>query len=120
MFSGCVGITSVTLQATLTAIGDSVFAKCSFTSIVLPSTIVSIGDSAFSSTKLTSFNVPTNEQFTKISATMLMGCEGLTSITIPNNITVVDRGAFSQCVNLATVVMGSSVTEIGNSAFNNT
>ena len=48
---------------------------------------------------------------------MFYGCTGLTSITIPNNITSIGGGAFSGCTGLTSITIPNSVTSIGGSAF---
>jgi hypothetical protein len=59
-FSGCTGLTSITIPNSVTSIGGSAFSGCTgLTSITIPNGVTSIGGSAFS------------------------GCTGLTSVTIP-------------------------------------
>jgi hypothetical protein len=41
----------------------------------------------------------------------------LTSVAIPNSVTVIDRNAFVDCADLTAVIIGSSVTTIGSAAF---
>ena len=45
------------------------------------------------------------------------GCPELTSIVIPNSVTVIEPGAFSSCRNLSSVSIPNSVISIGQSAF---
>lgn len=71
-------LTSYTVPATITAIGEYAFDSCSkLTEIVLPSGLKSIGFNAFGY------------------------CYGLQSITIPNSIESISTGAFYACRNLA-------------------
>ena len=44
-------------------------------------------------------------------------CDGLTSITIPDNVTSIGSTAFYDCDSLTSVTIGDSVTTIGNYAF---
>jgi len=44
-------------------------------------------------------------------------CPGLKSITIPNGVKTIGRGAFSGCTGLTSITIPSSVTSIGNAAF---
>lgn len=48
---------------------------------------------------------------------MFEGCTGLTEITIPNSVTSIGEGAFSQCRGLTSITIPNSVTEIGWWAF---
>ena len=45
------------------------------------------------------------------------GCSGLTSIIIPNSVTVIDEGAFYGCSGLTSITIPYSVTDIGGAAF---
>ena len=93
-FSGCSGLTSVTIPNSVTSIGGSAFSGCSgLTSVTIGNSVTSIGWSAFS------------------------GCSGLTSVTIPNSVTSIGNYAFSGCSGLTSVTIGNSVTSIGNYAF---
>ena len=46
-----------------------------------------------------------------------MACRSLTSITIPNSVTDIEKSAFSGCGSLTSVTIGNSVTSIGENAF---
>ena len=45
-------------------------------------------------------------------------CTNLWKISLPENLTLIDKNAFSNCTNLAIVNMGNSVVHIGDNAFN--
>ena len=71
-FSGCSGLTSVTIPSNVTTIEGSAFFGCSgLTSVTIPSSVTSIGIQSF------------------------YGCFGLTSVTIPSSVTSIGSGAFS-------------------------
>lgn len=94
-FSGCVGLTSITIPNSVTSIGFGAFRGCiGLTSVTMPNSVTSIGNGAF------------------------RGCIGLTSITIPNSMTSTGYGAFSDCIGLISVTIPNSVTSIGAGAFN--
>ena len=79
-FSGCSGLTSVTIPNSVTSIGQSVFSDCSsLTSVTIPNSVTSIGRWAFS------------------------GCSGLTSVTIGNSVTSIGSSAFCDCPDLLDV-----------------
>lgn len=53
----------------------------------------------------------------KIGLNAFYGCEGLTSVNIPNSVTSVETRAFAYCSGLTSVTIGNSVTDIGSYAF---
>ena len=80
VFSGCIGLASVTISEGVTSIGRSAFQGCSgLTSVTIPSSVTSIGYLAF------------------------IGCSGLTSVTIGNGVTSIGEYAFSSCSGLTSV-----------------
>lgn len=48
---------------------------------------------------------------------IFMECSSLTSVSIPNTVTIISAGAFQDCKNLTTVSIGNSVEQIGGVAF---
>ena len=116
-FSGCSGLTSVTISNSVTSIGDRSFSICSgLTSIDIPNSVTSIGSNAFSGCRgLTSVTIPNS--VTSIGESTFSNCSGLTSVTIPNSVTSIGYAAFSGCSGLTSVTIGDSVTTIGDYAF---
>ena len=96
-FSGCNGLTSVTIGNSVTSIGDNAFSGCSrLTSVSIPNSVTSIGGSAFSV------------------------CRGLTSVTIGNSVTSIGYEAFSGCSGLTSIKCLASIPpSIGNNSFQN-
>ena len=116
-FSGCYGLTSVTIGNSVTSIGEGAFRDCTgLTSITIPNSVTSIGFYAFSDcTGLTSITIPNS--VTSIEAYAFSDCTGLTSITIPNSVTSIGEGAFRDCTGLTSITIPNSVTYIGYHAF---
>ena len=102
-FSGCTGLTSITIPNSVTSIGESAFSGCTgLTSVSIGNSVTSIGESAFSGcTGLTSVTIP--KSVTSIGASAFYHCSGLTSITIPNSVTSIDSDAFLGCTGLTSV-----------------
>ena len=139
-FSGCSGLTSVTIGNSVTSIGDYAFDGCSglisvsignsvesigenafldcfgLTSVTIPNSVKSIGESAFwCCSGLTSLTIPNS--VTSIGGNAFSDCFGLTSLTIPNSVTSIEWGAFSGCSGLTSLTIPNSVTSIGLQAF---
>ncbi len=91
-FSGCSGLTSITLPSSLTSIGEGAFRNCrGLTSITLPSSLTSIGEYAFG------------------------GCSGLTEVDLSKctSLTSIENGTFRNCGGLTSITLPSSLTSIG-------
>ena len=116
-FSGCSGLTSLTIPSSVTEIGSYAFEDCSgLTSLTIPSSVTSIGWYAFEGCSgLTSLTIPSS--VTEIGRETFMGCSGLTSLTIPSSVTSIGWSAFSGCSGLTSLTIPSSVTSIGYYAF---
>ena len=119
-FSGCVGLTSVTIGKGVTSIGNYAFSRCSgLTSVTIPDSVTSIGSSAFSHCSgLTSIVIP--DGVTSIGAFAFGDCSGLTNVTMPAGMTSIDSGAgclFVNCESLASITISSGVTSIEPLAF---
>jgi hypothetical protein len=99
-FSGCKGLTSITIPGNVTEIGRYAFCDCeNLTSITLSDGLESIAYYAFSECiNLTHIEIPSS--ITKIDQWGLRGNKNLTSVTIPASVTSIDRGAFDYCSNL--------------------
>ncbi len=117
-FSGCTGLTSITIPDSVTSIGSWAFGGCSgLTSITISNSATSIGNYVFNGCSgLTSITIPNG--VTSIGNYAFKGCTGLTSITIPDGVTSVGNYAFSGCTSLTGITIPNGVTSIDASAFN--
>ena len=86
-FSGCSGLTSITVPSSVTSLGKRCFSGCSgLTSITIPSSVTSLKDECFSRCgNLTAITIPSS--VTSLGNQCFSGCSGLTSITIPSSVT---------------------------------
>ena len=116
-FSGCSGLTSVTIPNSVTSIGADAFYECyCLTSVTIPNSVTSIGGGAFQyCSGLTSVTIPNS--VTSIRGNAFRECTGLTSVTIPNSVTSIGAAAFYNCSGLTSVTIPNSVTSIGYSVF---
>ena len=81
-------------------------------------TVTSIGELAFvGCDDLTSVSIPNS--VTSIGNSAFAYCTGLTSVTIPNSVTEIGTYAFGKCSGLTSVIIPNSVTVIRNDAFYN-
>ena len=125
-FSGCSGLTSVTIPNSVTSIGEKAFGGCTgLTSVTIPNSVTSIGDGVFASCGgLTSIggagsgaSVEIPNSVTSIGKDAFSYCRGLTSVTIPNSVTSIGESAFDRCSALTSIVIPNSVTIIEYGAF---
>lgn len=88
VFSGYIGLTSVTIPQSVTSIGDYAFSDCvNLPKIKIPTSVTSIGSRAFS------------------------GCRRLKTILIPDSVTAIGEGALSNCPNLVVYGYAGSAAE---------
>ncbi len=104
-FTGCTGLTSITIPEGVTSIGNYAFNGCTgLTSITIPDSVTRIGYSAFEGcTGLTSITIPSS--VTRIGNYAFRDCAGLTSITIPKGVTSIDNSAFYGCTGLESITV---------------
>ena len=103
-FSGCRGLTSLTIGNSVTSIDGSAFDGCSgLTSIKVES-----GNSVYDSRKNCNAIIET------ATNTLISGCK---NTIIPNSVTSISWYAFYECSGLTSVTIPNSVTSIGRGAF---
>ena len=151
-FNGCTGLTSVTIPNSVTSIELAAFYDCSgLTSVTIPNSVTAVGTSAFggctglteinignglastdnlflSGDKLKSINVADgNNNFSSIGG-VLFNKQGTslnrypsgkpeTTYEIPSSVTSIGNSAFNGCTGLTSITIPNSVTSIGNNAF---
>ena len=109
-FSGCSGLTGITLPNSVTSFGNGCFSGCyGLTSITLPNSVTSLGNGCFSGCYgLTSITLPNS--VTSLGERCFELCSGLTSITIPNSVNSLGVSCFSGCSGLESIVVESGNT----------
>ena len=127
-FEGCSRLTSVTISAGVTKIGYEAFSGCSrLTSLTIPASVTKIGGSAFSGcSRLTSagpIGSGCDYEFgwtLKICSDAFQGCNGLTSVIIPESVTSIGDNAFSGCSALSDVYFRGTSEQWANISINAT
>jgi len=128
-FNNCTTLSNVSMTEGLAWICNYAFNGCSsLKSINFPSTLKSIGEAAFQSTDLKSIHIP--KKVYSIGKSAFAACHELNSITVdPANTTYDSRNNCNAIIKSSnnTLIVGcanstipSSVTEIGDEAFNET
>lgn len=80
--------------------------------------VTEIGQDAFyGCVGLSSVIIPNTVTLIRLDA--FLDCSGLTSVTIGNSVTTIGIGAFMNCSNLTSLTIPNSVTQINNRAFMN-
>lgn len=113
-------LTSVTIGEGITHVGQWCFYDDdNIASVWLPNSLQSAGKEAFSSIYyLNSIHFP-NHDFSA-GDHLFYSAYKLENVTLPEGLKHIEGSMFSQCNNLKTVVIPSTVTEIGNMAFHAT
>lgn len=106
-------IKSVILTNRCTGIGELAFYDCSYlTSLTIPNTVTSIGSMSFNNThSLKHISLPNSLK--EINVMAFNYC-GLTELIIPEGTKFMRRECIRRCDNLETVVLPSSLEEIGS------
>ncbi len=128
-FGDCRSLTSVTIPNDVNYVAFNSFNGCSalrefkgkFASEDHRFLVGDDGETkAFAPAGLTSCTVPSN--VTKISAGTFDHCEGLSSIKVPESVLVIDAAAFYQCNGLTSLIFESltPATIVGSSGFDST
>lgn len=126
-FSGCTGLTSVTVGAGITKIGAWAFENCaSLASVTIGADVTAIGEEAFCfCAALDSITVdPANTVYRSAGncliktagKTLIRGCRS-SVIPTDGSVTAIGSSAFSGCTSLTSITIPDGIKSIGNYAF---
>ena len=120
-FSGCSGLTSVTIPNSIITIEESAFRNCTaLTTVNYYATNCAENCSSYypvfeNCPKFSTLKIGSNVQ--TIPAYLFKDCTGLKSVDIPNSVTSIGAGAFEGCTNLKSVTIPESVRTFGTNPF---
>lgn len=115
-FSGCESLTDVELPASLEEVGYIAFSGCkALEHIELPAGLKEIQGNAFEGTGLTSIELP--EEITVIRNGVFGYCKSLTNVKLPAGLTAIEGYTFGDCSALTSINLPSGVTKLGEGAF---
>ncbi len=118
-------ITSVTIEAEITAISKNAFQGCtSLTEVSLPPTITTINANAFDGcSSLTKINLPYNDAgdtpsgVTTIGAYAFQDCAALEDVALPATLTTMGSYAFSGCASITEVSIPEGCTVLNTGTY---
>ncbi len=137
-FSGCTGLTSLTIPSSVNTIGAEAFGDCinlAEMTIAEGETSISISNDGFKNTQLKTLFLYRNingrpfesistlqeltlgKSMTSIGSYAFKECTGLGNLTIPNSVMSIEDNAFSYCTGLRRVTIENGVSEIASRAF---
>lgn len=94
-----VGCKNTVIPDGVEEIGSYAFLKCTgLSTLDIPASVSSLGTAAFMGSGLTTINVP--ESITIIDEDCFAACENLASVTLSSKVTKIEDGAFASCPNL--------------------
>lgn len=130
-FEGAVGLTDITIPASIGRLGTAAFESTGLTHVTIPDTVQQVDPAVFQNcTKLVSVKLPAGlaeidqymfancislqhvdmpDSITKINIYAFHNCTSLTSLALPRGLTSLSVGCFEKCYNLQHVVVPPSV-----------
>lgn len=106
-FYRCDSVTSVTLPASVTYLGNDAFTRCSLETVSMPG-VTFMGEGCFYyAGSITSVDIPSGVAF--IPEWGFDHCESLQSVTLHNGTTAIGRSAFQCCQNLSSITFPESL-----------
>lgn len=119
-FMQCKGLTEVVLPDTMTEVGATAFAECpNLVSVVLPrhveKTIAASRGLFNKDPLLTSVSFPDNASV--LPQNLFNGCSGLKSFVVPVQVKELGASVFANCKSLRSVRLPEGMTKLGSSVF---
>lgn len=119
----CIGANSLVLGNSVRIIGDQAFDYCTnLTSVTIPNSVTSIGIYAFANDtniNTINFNADSCVYMGTSSSPVFYNCNNLRTLNIGNNVKLIPDYAFIGRSGFKSIIIPNSVTSIGNGAFSN-
>lgn len=96
-------------------IGNNAFQKTKSQRIVISEPVTTIGKNAFQKAECESIILPNSLK--RIEDEAFWGCDRLVNVVMSSNIVSIGKRAFEQCINLKTINLPETLTELGEECF---
>jgi uncharacterized repeat protein (TIGR02543 family) len=117
-FWQCIALNAITIPAGVTSIGENAFSQSGLTSITIPKGVTSIGYAAFNyCTALQTVSFASDSKLESIGDYAFSDCTALNAITIPAGVTSIGYAAFMSDTSLKSIIIPESMTSIGGGVF---
>lgn len=116
MFSNCTALQTITLPSGLTSLPNDFMEKCTSLKTIKIPNVTSIGDYAFDGcTSLLNVDFADVDKLTSLGTYVFRNCSSLNNVVLPSSVTTIGNYAF-QASGLTEIVIPASVKKLGTTA----